>query len=102
MKLEVLHIAECANWQEAGARAATALLEQGRSDVEVTYRLIDSIAAAEETKFAGSPTLTLNGVDLFPSEGRTSNFACRVYLTPQGLAGLPTQPQISEALAAAL
>ncbi|MBN9239609.1 MAG: hypothetical protein BGO97_07915 [Micrococcales bacterium 70-64] len=102
MKLEILHIAECPNWEQAGARAKAALLEHGRSDILVGYRLIDDPVAAKQTAFAGSPTLTLDGVDIFPSEGRTSDLACRVYFTPIGLAGLPTQVQISEALEAAL
>jgi hypothetical protein len=101
MRLEVLHIGECPSWEEAGARAAGALTELGRSDIEVTYRLIESDTAVPPA-FAGSPTLTLNGIDLFPSEGHTSDLACRIYFTPQGLAGLPTQQQISEALSVAL
>jgi hypothetical protein len=38
-------------------------------------------------------------VDLFPTDGRTSDLACRIYLTPNGMAGAPTQQQIEAALA---
>ncbi|MFP3466880.1 hypothetical protein [Leifsonia sp. SIMBA_070] len=48
--------------------------------------------------FAGSPTITVDGEDLFPSDGGTSDLACRIYYTPDGLAGLPTVDQLIEAI----
>lgn len=102
MTLEVLHIDDCPNWQEAGARASDALAALGRPDVVVEYRLVRTPADAALVGFAGSPTLTLDGEDIFPSDGRTADLACRIYLTPRGFAGLPTQDQIIEALAAKL
>lgn len=53
---------------------------------------------AAQTPFAGSPTITINGADVFPSDGRTSDLACRVYATPHGLKGTPTTEQITAAL----
>ena len=102
MTLEVLHIEDCPNWQEAGARASRALISLGRSDVPVTYRLVQTPDDANLSAFAGSPTLAFDGEDIFPSDGRTADLACRIYFTPQGLAGLPTEEQITQALAAAL
>jgi hypothetical protein len=99
MELEVLHIEDCPNWQEAGARAARALAKRGHSDIPVTYRLLRTPDDAALTAFAGSPTLVLDGADLFPSDDRTADLACRVYVTPQGLAGLPTEDQIVDAIA---
>jgi hypothetical protein len=100
MELEVLHIADCPNWREAGDRATRALTKCGRSDVQVTYRLLRTQGDAVDSAFAGSPTLVLDGADLFPSDGRTADLACRVYITPQGLTGLPTEDQIVDALEA--
>ncbi|MEU4014608.1 thioredoxin family protein [Microbacterium sp. NPDC028030] len=100
MNLEVLHIVDCPNWEEAGARVSRALASLGRSE-SVTYRLINSPEEATSSGFGGSPTITLDGTDLFPGE-QTADLACRVYITPAGLAGLPTQQQVSDALAAAL
>lgn len=102
MDIQVLHIDDCPNWQEAGTRLVAALKSLGRDDVEVSYQLIGDPETANRTEFAGSPTIVVNGADLFPSDGRTSDLACRVYFTPQGLAGLPTQRQILDSLAAAL
>jgi hypothetical protein len=50
--------------------------------------------------FAGSSTILVDGVDLVPTDGRTSDFAYRIYLTPNAMAGSPTQQQIEAALAA--
>lgn len=102
MDIQVLHIEDCPNWQETGALVASALKSLGRDDIEVRYQLIEDSDAADRTGYAGSPTIMVNGSDLFPSDGRTSDLACRIYFTPQGLAGLPTQAQIVESLAASL
>jgi hypothetical protein len=54
-------------------------------------------ADAIEVPFAGSPTV-LDGVDAFPTDGRTSDLACRIYLTDTGFAGVPTVAQLIEAM----
>ncbi len=96
--MEVLHIDECPNWHEAGRRTESVLRALGHADVKVSYRLLASPEEASQTVFAGSPTIAVNGEDLFPSDRRTADLACRVYVTPTGLAGLPTEEQIREAL----
>ena len=98
MKVEILHINECPNWEEAGARLRFTLDESGRTDVQIDYRLLSTSEDAARVPFAGSPTILIDGEDLFPSAGRTSDLACRVYITPAGLAGLPTVDQMTEAL----
>ncbi|WP_243073709.1 thioredoxin family protein [Microbacterium sp. SS28] len=99
MKVEVLHIGDCPNWVEAGNRIREALDATGLDDVEVTFRLLTAVEDAARVPFAGSPTILLDGKDLFPSGDQSSALACRVYPTPVGLAGLPTTSQIIEALA---
>ena len=98
MRVDILHIDECPNWVEAGTRVEAALVELGRGDVEVTYRLLTDSAQAAAVPFAGSPTILLDGVDAFPSGGRTSDLACRVYRTDNGFAGVPTAAQLIEAI----
>ena len=98
MRVEILHIDECPNWVEAGARVEAALVELGHGDDEVTYRLLTDSADAAVVPFAGSPTILLDGVDVFPTDGRTSDLACRVYRTGTGFAGVPTVAQLVEAI----
>lgn len=98
MKIELLHIADCPSWVEAGRRVSEALRATGRDESTLHYRLIRTEEDATAVPFAGSPTITLNGNDLFPGSDRSSDLACRIYSTPTGLAGMPTVEQIREAI----
>lgn len=98
MKVEVLHIDECPNWEEAGGRLRNALTVTGHGDVEIGFLLLRTSEDAVRVPFAGSPTITVDGEDLFPSGGRTTDLACRIYYTPTGLAGLPTIEQLVQAI----
>lgn len=96
VELEVLHIDDCPNWVEMGRRLRDALGATSHPDTAIRYRLLQTAADAAGTAFAGSPTVALDGVDLFPSVGATGDLACRIYQTPSGLAGLPTTEQLIE------
>lgn len=98
MNIEVLHIEDCPSWIETGGRLREALDATGFGETTITYRLLGTSADAAQVPFAGSPTITVDGQDLFPSGGRTVDLACRVYLTPTGLAGVPTTEQLIEAI----
>lgn len=100
MKIEVLHIDECPNWIEAGSRLQDALRITGNEGAEITFRQLRTSEEAARVPFAGSPTITCDGVDLFPAEGRTTDLACRIYFMPNGLAGLPSTAQLVEAIGA--
>lgn len=100
MKAEVVHIAECPNWEEAGCRLRTALDTLGAHDVAVDYRLLTSGEDAATVWFAGSPTILIDGADAFPTDGRISELACRVFYTEQGMSRLPTVKQIVDAVRA--
>ena len=97
VRIEILHIDACPTWAAAAARVRHALAASGLTDGDVEYRLLRTSEDAAGTPFAGSPTILLDGNDLFPSDGRTSELACRVYATPSELAGSPTTRQLIEA-----
>jgi hypothetical protein len=98
VKVEVLYIDHCRNWVEVGRRLREALDAIGFKDAVITFRRLETAEDAADVPFAGSPTIILNGEDLFPAGTRTSELACRVYRTPAGLAGAPTTEQLIEAL----
>lgn len=98
MDVEILHIAECPNWQAVKPLIETAIGQQALSRTAIRFRLLTSEAEAKELDFAGSPTIFVNGRDLFPTTGYPGGLACRVYPTPEGLAGMPTLAQVKEAL----
>lgn len=98
MRIELLYIDDCPNLATAQERLESALAALGHSDTPVTMRLLESAADTAGTGFAGSPTITLNGSDIFPTGAPADDLACRIYVTPSGLAGIPTINQITEAL----
>lgn len=100
MDIEVLHIADCPNWEQAGDRLRKALISTGHGDVPIKFRLLRTAEDTAGTGFAGSPTITVNGTDLFPSEGSATGLACRIYVTSSGLAGLPTVDDLIERIQA--
>lgn len=98
MKVEILHIDDCPNWEEAGRRTGAALKATGHEHVTVKFRRLQTSDDASRVPFAGSPTILVDGADLFPTGSRITDLACRVYPTPDGLAGLPTDEQLVDAL----
>ena len=97
MKVELLHIVDCPNTAVAEEHARAALESLGLTDVPVELVTIHSEAEAANTRFGGSPTILVDGVDLFPTTPVRS-LACRVYTTEGGYAGAPRQEQIEAAL----
>jgi len=98
VQIEVLHINDCPSWREAGRRVRDALAFTGRDRDAIHFRLLESVEEAALVPFSGSPTILIDGADLFPGGERTSQLACRVYATPNGLSGTPTMEQIIDAL----
>lgn len=84
------------NWREAGQRMRRALDEVGHRDTAVIFRLVD--AGTTVAGFAGSPTFTVDGVDLFPASTTPGGLSCRVYLTAAGPAGVPEVAELVAAL----
>ena len=97
MKVELLHIVDCPNTDIAEANARAALDAIGFVDVAVELVAIRTEAEATNSPFGGSPTLLVDGVDLFPT-APVRSLACRVYPTESGFAGAPTPEQIEAAL----
>lgn len=97
MKVELLHIVDCPNTDIAEANARAALDALGLGGVPVAVVTIRTEAEAASTQFGGSPTILVDGVDLFPT-APVRSLACRVYATESGFAGAPTQEQIDAAL----
>ena len=98
MKVELLHIDECPNWEHTGVQLRAALDAVGKHDVRIDYKLLRTPDDAARYSFAGSPTILIDGEDPFPSGGTITELACRVYHTGTRLAGSPTTEQLIKAL----
>lgn len=88
----------CPNWHTAHDRLRAVLREAGMTDVEPVLELVETPEDAERLGFAGSPTILVDGVDPFAEDDTTFGMTCRVYRTPDGLAGSPTADQLRAAL----
>ena len=68
-------------------------------EAEVELMAIDTDEEAQRLRFPGSPTIRVDGRDLFPVPDRAGNaLGCRMYATPEGLKGSPTAEMLEEAL----
>ncbi len=96
MEITLQYFDGCPNWKLADERLAS--LAAGRPDVVVTRQIVDTDEEAERVGFHGSPSILVNGVDVFAAKGAPIGLACRRYLTPDGAAGAPTLEQLRAAV----
>ena len=96
MEISLLYIDGCPNWKVADQRLASIASE--RPDVVVTRHRVATMEEAERLGVHGSPSIVVDGVDVFAEPGAGVGLSCRVYRTPEGLAGAPTTEQLRAAL----
>ena len=92
MDITLLYFEDCPNWKVADERLAVIAAE--RPDVTVTRHLVENPAEAERVGFLGSPSIQVDGVDLFAEPGSQVGLSCRRYPTPGGHEGAPTLEQL--------
>jgi hypothetical protein len=78
MRLEILQVPGCRGADLLDARLA----ELGHP--RVIQRVITSQAEAEELGMTGSPTLLVDGADLFARPGQPPSISCRLYRDEHG------------------
>jgi hypothetical protein len=98
MKVELCYVEGFPNWMVADERLLDALRITGHDDVKVHRTRVETPEQAKSLGFGGSPTVLIDGLDLFASGAELGGLACRVYQTPEGLAGSPTLEQLMEVL----
>ncbi len=92
MDIELRYFTGCPSWQIAAERLAAVVAE--RPDTTVTHRLVETVEEAERLRFHGSPSIVVDGVDVFADAETPVGLSCRIYQTPDGPAGSPTIEQI--------
>jgi hypothetical protein len=98
MQVSVVYFADCPNWQRAGNHLRQALDAIGSADVEIRFVAVETQAQADEAGLHGSPTIVVDGRDLFTDAPTHTGLTCRLYSTTQGLAGAPAVADIVEML----
>lgn len=96
MKVTLRYFDDCPNWRIAAAHLGQ--LGDERGDLEVVHERVESDDEAQRLDFHGSPTVLVDGVDLFGRPDGPAGMSCRMYVTPDGLAGSPTLEQLRAAL----
>ncbi len=93
--VELLYFDDCPNWQEADTLLRRLASEV---DLELQCRIVDTSEEAEALGFRGSPSILVDGKDLFARGDEPVGLSCRIYQTPEGPAGSPTLEQLRDAL----
>lgn len=93
----MLYFEDCPNWKAVDERLT--LLATERPDITVTHQLIETPEQAVSGGFLGSPSIQVDGIDVFTEPGARVGLTCRLYPTPDGYQGAPTLEQLRAVLA---
>lgn len=97
MDIELLVVPDCPNEPAAAELVRRALADTGVR-ATVTRSVIATEDEARRRGFIGSPTIRVDGRDPFAQPGTLVGLSCRLYQTPDGLAGVPSLPDLRQAL----
>lgn len=97
MDITLLYFEDCPNWKSVDERLT--LLATERPDITVSHQLVETPEEAERVGFLGSPSIQVDGVDVFAEPGSRVGLTCRRYSTPHGYAGTPGLEQLRAVLA---
>ena len=99
MHIELLWFDGCPNHERALALLEEVLRARGVDEPVSSIHVVDA-DMAESMRFPGSPTIRIDGVDIEPGFDDPGDYAlrCRVYLTREGLSGVPERVWIESAL----
>jgi len=98
LRVKLQYLDGCPYWRTAHDRLRQVLRDEGLTDVKPVLERVETTEDAERLRFVGSPTILIEGRDPFGGTEESFGLSCRVYQTPEGLAGSPTTEQLREAL----
>jgi len=99
MRVELLYFEGCPTYRTA-EKTLRAVLTRGGAEAVVELVAVNTDEEAERFRFPDSPTIRVDGEDLFPVPDRAGYaLGCRMYATPEGLKGSPTAEMVQAALA---
>jgi hypothetical protein len=97
MKIEVLYVPGCPNYQPALERVRAALAAEAVQG-EIQRVAVTTVAEANALLFPGSPTIRINGEDAEPSPVLIAGLACRFYVNGSGV---PSEQSLRAAISQA-
>jgi hypothetical protein len=103
MRVELLHIPDCPNY-EVAARLLKEILHEHGLLPKIAEVSVTDFAQAEALAFPGSPTIRIDGQDVDPAlpEQGYRGLSCRTYIVDGKLQGFPSHAMIDQAIRAAL
>lgn len=97
LKFEILYFDDCPSWKNVHELLNRVLGDYGITP-EISFTRVETHEEAVKNEFVGSPTIRVNGQDLFPTGSDQYALGCRVYPTPQGFLGYPNEEMLQEKL----
>jgi len=88
MKIQLLYFDDCPSWQTALQNLKAACELEGLAWPIELVEVRDEDAAP--LRFLGSPSLVVDGEDLWPEPRQAYYMSCRMHGTPEGMRGWPT------------
>jgi hypothetical protein len=98
VQVSVVYFPGCPNWRQAAEATRQALDVLGHTATPVNLIPVQTEAEAAGTGFGGSPTIVVDGRDLFATGARHNGLTCRIYPTATG--GLAPVPSVADLVAA--
>lgn len=98
MDITLQYFDGCPNWRIAYERLL--ILAAERPGIVLTRQEVETDEDAERLGFHGSPSILINGTDVFAEASAPVGLACRRYLTPDGADGAPSLEQLRAAVQA--
>ncbi len=100
MRIEVFYFDGCLNHEQLLVHLPR-LLEREGVQAEIVLCNVPDDEHAQRERFLGSPTIRVDGRDIDPGAADRHDYGlkCRIYQTPAGLTGLPSDEWILNAIA---
>ena len=98
-EIELMYFEDCPSWIET-YQYLDEILNYQKIGVKIHLKKVETNEDAIKFEFPGSPTIKVNGVDIFPTDQTNYALGCRIYDTPHGFKGSPTKEMISKKLLA--
>ena len=96
MEVRILYFDDCPNVGLAEERVRD--LAAGDPAIRVIRQRVADLADAAASGLHGSPTILIDGVDPFAEPGTEASWACRVFVSADGVQGAPSMEQLREAM----
>ena len=96
VNVTLLYFDDCPNWRHADNHLR--VLAEEHPEMVIERCLVETVEDAEATRFRGSPSIIVDGVDLFADSDVPVGLSCRVYQTVNGPSGSPTLNQLRDAI----